>query len=107
MAKDVTKAVWVFDTANDAEGIANKDETTTPVFDNVPLYIDHIRVDTGDGGNFLLNESDGGDEIVKLDGTPANDSIPVRIGRYVRGVFLQTVQTNMTVAIHHGVPTDD
>jgi len=106
MAKDVTSSVWIFDTANDAEGIANVGAAGV-VFDNVPIYIQYINLDTGDGGNILVNESSGGKRILKADGTSSNDAIQFPINRYVRGVFLETITANGSIEIAHGVPTDD
>ena len=47
----------------------------------VPIYIRQFKLDTGDGGNFLMNESSGGRVVSKLDSTPANASVEVHHGR--------------------------
>ena len=103
MAKDVTNNIWRFDAAADAEGIANVGVTGV-VFDQAPIYVQWIRVDTGNGGNFLINETNGADEVLKLDSMPSDDSLERRIDSYVRGLYLQTLPTNATVSIKTGVP---
>ena len=106
MAKDVTSSVWIFDTAADAEGVANVGVTGV-VFDQAPIFVTYIRVDTGNGGNLLVNESNAGKRVLKVDALPSDDTITYNLNRYVRGLYLQTVQTNMSLEIGHGVPTDD
>jgi hypothetical protein len=102
MPKDVTGSIWIFDTAGQNEGEANAAESTAPNF-NTRLFITMIRVDTGDGGNFLLNESNGGRRIVKLDNTPADDTLWVPINRWVAGIYVQTLPANASVEVLHGI----
>ncbi len=106
MAKVFNGDTWKFTAAADAEGIANKDESTVPNFANTPIFIRGGRLDTGDGGDFVLNISNAGKEIIKMDSTPANDSIPFVLNAYFRGVYVQTLQTNASITLYVGVPTD-
>ena len=105
MAKDVTRNPWIFDAAGDTEGVANAaDSSQTPNFDGITIWVEQIKLDTGDGGDFLLSESDSGKRILKLDNTPANDTLWVPMHVRVRGVFVSTLATNATLEIYHGDP---
>ncbi len=99
MAKTLGKEPWIFTAANDAEGVGNGGEY------NFPIYIDHIDLDTGDGGDFLLTDASSGDQVKKLDNTPANDTIRMEIRGFVQGLFLTTLATNARILIFHEPPT--
>lgn len=101
MAKDITSQPWIFDTVGDTEGSANKAVATT-VFP-VPVFIHQIKVDTGDGGDVLLLQSSGGKRLLKLDNTPANDTLWVPMGEYFDGIHVTTLPTNASLEIYHGV----
>ena len=73
-----------------------------PTF-KVPIYIRQFKLDTGDGGNFLMDESSGGQRVSKLDSTPANDTLWVPIDRYVEGIYITTLPANASVEVYHGV----
>ena len=73
-----------------------------PTF-QVPIYIRQFKLDTGDGGNFLMDESSGGQRVCKLDSTPANDTLWVPIDRYVEGIYITTLPANASVEVYHGV----
>jgi len=68
-----------------------------------PIYIDEIKVDTGDGGNFLATiGADAGDRLLKLDNTPANDTLWVPIRKRVRSIYVQTLPTNASLEVRLG-----
>lgn len=69
----------------------------------VPIYVRQFKLDTGDGGNFLMDESSSGQRVCKLDSTPANDTLWVPIDRYVEGVYITTLAANASVEVYHGV----
>lgn len=69
----------------------------------VPIYIQQLKVDTGDGGNFLLTETaDAQDRLVKLDNTPADDTLWVPINSYVESLYVQTLASNASIEVYHG-----
>ena len=70
---------------------------------NLPLAIDQIKVDTGDGGDVLLTyTSDAQDQLLKLDNTPANDTLWVPIRKHVEALFVQTLPTNAQLEVYTG-----
>jgi len=70
---------------------------------NLPLSIDQIKVDTGDGGDVLLTyTSDGQDRLLKLDSTPANDTLWVPIRKVVEALYVQTLPTNASLEVYTG-----
>lgn len=99
MAKTLGKNPWIFTATSDTEGSGNSGE-----YDH-PLYIDHIDLDTGDGGDFLLLDASGGDQVKKLDNTPANDTIRMDINGWVQGIHVTTLATNGRILIFHEPPT--
>ena len=68
----------------------------------VPIYIRQFKLDTGNGGNFLMNESSGGRVVSKLDSTPANDTLWVPMETTVGGIYITTLPANASVEVHHG-----
>ncbi len=95
MAKTLGKEPWIFTATSDAEGQGNSGEY------DFPFYIDHIDLDTGDGGDFLLLDASGGDQVKKLDNTPANDTIRMEIRGFVQGIFVSTLATNGRILVFH------
>jgi hypothetical protein len=74
---------------------------------NAKIYIDQIKVDTGDGGDFLLTwDADAQGRLLKLDNTPANDTLWVPIRKRVQAVYVQTLPTNGSVEVYTGYPED-
>ncbi len=70
---------------------------------NIPIHISRIKLDTGDGGDFLLTYStDAGDELVKADSTPANDTLEWPIGKRIEALYVQTIQSGMTFQVWTG-----
>jgi hypothetical protein len=70
---------------------------------NFPLYIEQIKVDTGDGGNFLITwDSDAQARQLKLDNTPADDTLWVPIKQTVEAIYVQTLPTNATIEVYPG-----
>lgn len=68
---------------------------------NHPIYIQRVKLDTGDGGNLLIEE-DGGRDIIKADNTPANDTLEWPIGAFVDSFKITTLPANATVTVWHG-----
>lgn len=89
----------VMTAASDVEGR----DATGANFDH-PLFINTIQVDTGNGGDFLLNEVSGARRVVKLDNLPADDTVEVHLNKFVRSLFVQTLATNASVTVHLGTP---
>ncbi len=70
---------------------------------NLPLSIDQIKVDTGDGGDVLLTyTSDAQDQLLKLDNTPANDTLWVPVRKKVDAIFVQTLPANAQLEVYTG-----
>jgi hypothetical protein len=68
-----------------------------------PIYIDEIKVDTGAGGDVLVTiGSDSGDRQLKLDSTPANDTLWVPIRKRVRSIYAQTLPAGATLEVRLG-----
>ena len=68
-----------------------------------PMYVQQFKVDTGDGGAFLLTYvADAGSRLLKLDNTPADDTLWVPIYQRVKSVYVQTLPTNATVEMYLG-----
>lgn len=68
-----------------------------------PVYVNQFKVDTGDGGDFLLTTiADAGSRLLKLDNTPANDTLWVPIDQRVTSVYVQTLPANATVEMYLG-----
>lgn len=102
MAKDVTGNPWTFDAAAQYEGFANRNETTAPVF-AVKVFVQQIKIDTGDGGNVAIDtDSAATRQVVKADNTPANDTLWWPIDHYVEGLYITTLPTNATITVWHG-----
>lgn len=66
------------------------------------IYIKRIKVDTGAGGNVLINESSGGRMVLKGDSTPANDTLEWPIGTRVRGIYITTLPAGGQIHVIHG-----
>ena len=105
MAKTLNKDPWVWTAAGDAEGQIHGGSF------QLPIYVRQIKVDTGDGGDFLLTtastsdtEAVGypGERLLKLDNTPANDTLWVEIETYWDNIFIQTLPANASIEIYHG-----
>lgn len=96
MAKTLTGNPWIFTAAGDAEG-----QGMGGVYD-LPIYIDQIKLDTGDGGDFELLDAEGGTSILKLDSTPANDTLWIPIGHYQDSVYVGTLADNASIYLYHG-----
>jgi len=107
MAKVITDQPWKFDAAGQAEGKAAWDNAqidNTNLEYDIPIYISQIKVDTGDGGNVLLTTGvTDGLVILKLDDTPADDTLWVPMEKYFDGILIQTLPTNAAVFVYHGV----
>ncbi len=72
----------------------------------VPIYIEQIKLDTGDGGDFLLTEtSDAQDRVLKLDSTPANDTLWIPVNHYVEALYVQTLASNASMEVYVGDKT--
>lgn len=71
---------------------------------NTPLYIDQIKVDTGaTGGDFLLTyTSDAGDQVLRLDATPIDDTLWVPIRKRVIAIYVQTLPSGATFEVYTG-----
>ena len=70
---------------------------------NLPLAIDQIKLDTGDGGDFLLTyTSNSGDRFLKLDNTPANDTLWIPVRKHVDAIFIQTLAANASLEVYNG-----
>jgi hypothetical protein len=103
MAKDITGNPWVFDTATESEGFANRNESTAPNI-TTNIFINRIKVDTGDGGDVAIdNDATPTRRIIKADSTPANDTLEWPIGHYVDGIYITTLPTNATITVWHGM----
>jgi hypothetical protein len=98
MAITYGRNVIVLGAASDAEGTGESGNF------NHPLFIKSIKVDTGDGGNVLINEGTGGARLVKLDSTTANTTIEVRLDHFVSAIDAATLPANASLEIHLGVP---
>jgi len=102
MSKDVTGNPWVFDTQGEYEGFANRAQSTAPVY-TCKVYIDRIKVDTGDGGDVAVDtDSTPTRRVIKADSTPADDTLEWPIGHYVDGIYITTLPTNATIEVWHG-----
>jgi len=96
MAKDVTGQPWIFDATTQAEGVGN-----SGVFQH-PIYIQRVKIDTGNGGDVLVLSASGGKTIIKADNTPADDTLEWPIGAFVRGFYVSTLPTNAQLHVFHG-----
>ena len=105
MAKELSTNPWVFTAAADQEGIGRGGEY------QIPIYVEQIKLDTGDGGDFLVTTASTSDtgalgypgkRLLKLDNTPANDTLWVPINRDWDNFHIQTLPTNASVEIYHG-----
>jgi hypothetical protein len=75
---------------------------------NLPLAIDQIKVDTGDGGDVLLTyTSDAQDRLLKLDNTPANDTLWVSIRKTVEALYVQTLPANGSLEVYTGFSAEE
>ena len=108
MAKDVKANPWVLDAATQGEGFGPNEDSVSVVF-TVKPYVNQIKVDTGDGGDVLVHSrknASAGDHaryvVVKLDDTPANDTLWVPIEARVDGIYATTLPTNASLFIYHG-----
>jgi hypothetical protein len=91
---------WIMTAAGDTEGRGAGGEY------EFPIYIQQIKVDTGDGGDFLINAASGSGRKLKLDSTPANDTLWVPINATWERFYVETLPTNATIEIYHGHPDD-
>ncbi len=99
MAITYAQNVIIMTAANDSEG---RDQSG--IYDH-PLFVKSIKVDTGDGGDVLIEDATtSGTRLVKLDNTTANITIEVRLDHFVKGVDATTLPTNATLEIHLGTP---
>ena len=108
MAKDVSGHVWTFDAATQGEGFGpNLDSISVNITSK--FYVHALKVDTGDGGDVLVESREGttGDAtihvkytVVKLDSTPANDTLWVPIEAYVDGLYVTTLPTNGSIQVY-------
>lgn len=108
MAKDIKANPWVFDATTQGEGFGPNLDSISVNFTIKP-YINQIKVDTGDGGDVLVrsrNTASAGSharyDIVKLDNTPANDTLYVPIEAKVDGIYVVTLPTNASLYVYHG-----
>lgn len=71
---------------------------------NIPLTLNVIRLDTGDGGDFLLTyTSDSGDRVMKADNTPPDDTLWFNMhGKVVDAIYVQTLATNASIEVTTG-----
>jgi hypothetical protein len=105
MAKEITGQPWVFNAAGEFEGYANNAELDGNL--NGPhfptrIFVQRFKIDTGAGGDVLINDSNGGNEILKADSTPANDTLEWPINSWVKGLYIQTLPANATIQVWHG-----
>lgn len=108
MAKDVKANPWKLDATGQGEGFGPNEDSVSVVF-TVKPYVNQIKVDTGDGGDVLIRSrntasagSHGRYDIVKLDNTPANDTLWVPIEARVDGIYITTLPTNASIYVYHG-----
>ena len=104
MAKDTSRQPWIFDAADQSyvpDATSNRGPVQSTSSGQKP-WIRQIKLDTGDGGDFLINDADGGNRLLKLDNTPANDTLWVPIGASWKGLFVQTLATNASLEVYHG-----
>lgn len=94
--------------ANDSTAVAFSDDgsgamtlTMKSVF-NHPFYLRRLKIDTGNGGDVLIEESSGGRDILKADNTPANDTLNWEIDGFVSSFYITTLPTNALITVWHG-----
>lgn len=107
MAKDITSQPWTFEAVGDFEGVANVGEVDAslngPVFPH-RIYINRVKVKTGSvGGDILINQSDGGLELIDAPSTPADDVLEWEIQAWVKGIYVQTLPAGAKISVFHGV----
>lgn len=102
MAKDVTGQPWKFDAVDQYEGWANRAAAVAPVFDTVKPFVDFIQIESGAaGGTFDVRVTDGGKPITGTLTLAANTSVQVNVGKYVDGVYMETM-TDGQILVFHG-----
>lgn len=70
---------------------------------NIPLMVEQFKLDTGDGGDFLLTyTTDAGDRLIKLDNTPVDDTLWVPVRKRWEAVYIQTLAANGTIEVYTG-----
>lgn len=108
MAQNSSSNPWYMDAAGQGEGFGPNKDGISVVFDTKP-YINQVKLETGDGGDFLMysrKNAGSGDHariiLLKLDNTPANDTLWIPMDCRVDGVYIQTLATNAAVYVFHG-----
>ena len=107
MAKDITGQPWKFDATGQGEGIGPSLDSVSVNFP-VQVYIDHIKVETGDGGDVLLySRQNAGTEqkrytVLSLDQTPSGDTLAVEMRKRVDGIYVETLPANAVLWVYHG-----
>jgi hypothetical protein len=104
MAKNVVGNPWVFDAANQNEGVANAAESTPPVFNVAPIYVKHFVVYGGATGGTVKIDNDTVPtrSIVPATEIAADAETVIPIESYVDGVYITTLDSGLTVYCHHG-----
>ena len=75
---------------------------------NTPIHISRLKIDTGNGGNVLITyTTDAGDELVKADSTPADDTLEWPLRKRVEAFYVQTLPTNATIQVWTGDESGD
>jgi hypothetical protein len=105
MAK-VFRGDWIiFDAATQGEGFGpNEDSISVSTAEK--LYVQRIKIDTGDGGDVLIrsrNTASASDharyDVVKADNTTANATMQWPIGKRVDGLYVVTLPANATITV--------
>lgn len=117
MAKQVVGDTIRFDAEGQGEGYGPALDGVSVVY-NVPLYVRHIKVNSGAGGDLTINSRKiSGDadptefplcdqrkryEVLFLDDMDANEPYMIPMEKYVDGLYIEDLQTNMVVTVELG-----
>lgn len=98
MAKTLGTNPWVMTAAADAEGLGNGGSHEHP------LYVDHLEIMSGNGGDILIKQSSSGKTLVDIASATADDNIWWDVNGWLKGIYITTLPTNGEVRIYLGTP---